>query len=291
MKRNFSNGKGGDKKRNHPSAKKREGSRANYTEGKPAFKKFKKVAKKTNKPSVSEDGSLRLNRYLAMAGICSRREADTFIETGCVEVNGVVVSEMGAKVMHGDKVTFNGELIKNETKRYLILNKPKDYITTTKDPQNRKTVQELIKGACNERLYPVGRLDRNTTGLLLFTNDGDLADKLMHPRNNMKKIYHVVLDKNFKPSDLAQLKDGVELEDGFIRPDAVEYAHATDKKQVGVELHSGKNRIVRRIFEHMGYKVIKLDRVMYAGLTKINLPRGKFRFLTSKELEILKRSL
>ena len=234
------------------------------------------------------DEPVRLNRYLANAGVCSRREADTFIQAGVVKVNGVVVTELGTKVKRSDEVMFHDQTINMEKKVYVLLNKPKDYVTTSDDPQNRKTVMELVKNACRERIYPVGRLDRNTTGVLLFTNDGDLATKLTHPQYLKKKIYHVFCDKNVTAADLRQIADGIMLEDGEIHADAIDYAHETDKKQVGIEIHSGRNRIVRRIFEHLGYKVVKLDRVYFAGLTKKNVTRGDWRFLTQDEVNMLK---
>ena len=234
------------------------------------------------------DEPVRLNRYLANAGVCSRREADTFIQAGVVKVNGVVVTELGTKVKRSDEVMFHDQAINMEKKVYVLLNKPKHYVTTTDDPQNRKTVMELVKNACRERIYPVGRLDRNTTGVLLFTNDGDLATKLTHPQYLKKKIYHVFCDKNVTAADLRQIADGIMLEDGEIHADAIDYAHETDKKQVGIEIHSGRNRIVRRIFEHLGYKVVKLDRVYFAGLTKKNVKRGDWRFLTQDEVNMLK---
>lgn len=234
------------------------------------------------------DEPVRLNRYLANAGVCSRREADTFIQAGVVKVNGVVVTELGTKVKRSDEVMFHDQAISMEKKVYVLLNKPKDYVTTSDDPQNRKTVMELVKNACRERIYPVGRLDRNTTGVLLFTNDGDLATKLTHPQYLKKKIYHVFCDKNVTAADLRQIADGIMLEDGEIHADAIDYAHETDKKQVGIEIHSGRNRIVRRIFEHLGYKVVKLDRVYFAGLTKKNVKRGDWRFLTQDEVNMLK---
>lgn len=234
------------------------------------------------------DEPVRLNRYLANAGVCSRREADTFIQAGVVKVNGVVVTELGTKVKRSDEVMFHDQAINMEKKVYVLLNKPKDYVTTSDDPQNRKTVMELVKNACRERIYPVGRLDRNTTGVLLFTNDGDLATKLTHPQYLKKKIYHVFCDKNVTAADLRQIADGIMLEDGEIHADAIDYAHETDKKQIGIEIHSGRNRIVRRIFEHLGYKVVKLDRVYFAGLTKKNVKRGDWRFLTQDEVNMLK---
>ncbi|GAB4203826.1 MAG: hypothetical protein Fur0023_11010 [Bacteroidia bacterium] len=234
-----------------------------------------------------EHVTIRLNKYIANSGICSRREADKLIEAGAVKVNGEIITTLGYKVKPTDTVEVEGQKIKNERKVYILLNKPKDYITTTDDPQNRKTVMHLISGACKERVYPVGRLDRPTTGLLLLTNDGELADKLMHPKSKVPKLYHVILNKNFSGSDFEKLSKGIELEDGFIKPDALSYVQ-NSKRELGIEIHSGRNRIIRRIFEHLGYDVVKLDRVMYAGLTKKNLPRGKWRFLTEKEVAFLK---
>ena len=231
---------------------------------------------------------LRLNKFLANAGICSRREADEFIQAGVVTVNGQVVTELGTKILRTDEVMFHDQPVKIEKKVYVLLNKPKDYVTTSDDPQQRKTVMDLVKNACPERIYPVGRLDRNTTGVLLLTNDGDLASKLTHPKYLKKKIYHVYLDKNVTAHDLQQIAEGIQLEDGEIKADDVQYAHPTDKKQVGIEIHSGKNRIVRRIFESLGYRVTKLDRVLFAGLTKKGLRRGDWRFLTEKEVEMLR---
>ena len=231
---------------------------------------------------------LRLNKFLANAGICSRREADEFIQAGVVTVNGQVVTELGTKILRTDEVMFHDQPVKIEKKVYVLLNKPKDYVTTSDDPQQRKTVMDLVKNACPERIYPVGRLDRNTTGVLLLTNDGDLASKLTHPKYLKKKIYHVYLDKNVTAHDLQQIADGIQLEDGEIKADDVQYASPTDKKQVGIEIHSGKNRIVRRIFESLGYRVQKLDRVQFAGLTKKNLKRGDWRYLTEEEVDRLR---
>ena len=231
---------------------------------------------------------LRLNKFLANAGICSRREADEFIQAGVVTVNGEVVTELGTKVLRTDEVKFHDQPVRIEKKVYVLLNKPKDYVTTSDDPQQRKTVMDLVKNACPERIYPVGRLDRNTTGVLLLTNDGDLASKLTHPKYLKKKIYHVYLDKNVTAHDLQQIAEGIQLEDGEIKADDVQYAHPTDKKQVGIEIHSGKNRIVRRIFESLGYHVQKLDRVQFAGLTKKNLKRGDWRYLTEEEVDRLR---
>ena len=231
---------------------------------------------------------LRLNKFLANAGVCSRREADDFIEAGVVTVNGQVVTELGTKVLRTDTIMFHDQPVTLEKKVYVLLNKPKDYVTTTDDPQQRKVVMDLVKDACPERIYPVGRLDRNTTGVLLLTNDGDLASKLTHPKFLKKKVYHVYLDKPVTAYDMSQILNGITLDDGDIKADALEYASPTDKKQVGIEIHSGKNRIVRRIFESLGYHVTKLDRVQFAGLTKKNLRRGDWRFLTEKEVEMLR---
>ena len=231
---------------------------------------------------------LRLNKFLANAGVCSRREADEFIQAGVVTVNGEVVTELGTKILRSDEVKFHDTPVTLEKKVYVLLNKPKDYVTTSDDPQQRKTVMDLVKNVCPERIYPVGRLDRNTTGVLLLTNDGDLASKLTHPKFLKKKVYHVHLDKNVTAHDLQQIRDGITLEDGEIKADAVDYADENDKSQVGIEIHSGKNRIVRRIFESLGYRVTKLDRVQFAGLTKKNLRRGDWRFLTEKEVDMLR---
>ena len=237
---------------------------------------------------VDPDEPIRLNKYLANAGVCSRREADEFIAAGAVKVNGEIVTELGTKVKRSDVVHFHDQQISIEKKVYVLLNKPKDYVTTSDDPQNRKTVMDLVKDACRERIYPVGRLDRNTTGVLLLTNDGELASKLTHPQYLKKKVYHVWLDKNVTAADMRLIADGVTLDDGEIRADAIEYASETDRKQVGIEIHSGRNRIVRRIFESLGYKVLKLDRVFFAGLTKKNVRRGDWRFLTEQEVNMLR---
>lgn len=237
----------------------------------------------------SNDGLIRLNKYISNSGICSRREADELIKAGTVSVNGEIVTEMGIKVTMDDIIVYGGEKLVNEQKKYLLLNKPKGFITTLDDPQKRKTVLSLISGACRERIYPVGRLDRNTTGLLLFTNDGEITKKLTHPSFGAKKIYHVELDKALTHADMRDIMDGVELEDGRIAADNIQYAGlGDDKKIIGIELHSGKNRIVRRIFASLGYDVIKLDRVSFAGLTKKNLPRGNYRFLSEQEVSFLK---
>ena len=238
--------------------------------------------------NVDPDAPIRLNKFLANAGVCSRREADEFITAGVVSVNGTVVTELGTKVKRTDEVKFHEQPVSIERKVYVLLNKPKDYVTTSDDTQNRKTVMYLVKNVCRERIYPVGRLDRNTTGVLLFTNDGELASKLTHPKFLKKKIYHVTTDKNVTAADMRQIAEGITLEDGEIRADAIDYASPTDKKQVGIEIHSGKNRIVRRIFEALGYRVVKLDRVLFAGLTKKNVRRGDWRFLTEQEVNMLR---
>ena len=244
-------------------------------------------AKKSS--TKADDGLIRLNRYIANAGICSRRKADDLIAAGVVSVNGQVTSELGLKVdPYKDEIRYNGQLLKREKMVYVLLNKPKDYITTTDDPQERRTVMHLVEKASKERIYPVGRLDRNTTGLLLMTNDGDLADKLSHPRNNITKIYQAELNKNLTQGDLNKIAFGLELEDGLIKPDVVSYVQGGTKREVGIQIHSGKNRIVRRIFEHLGYEVVKLDRVVYANLTKKDLPRGRWRYLEEKEIIQLK---
>ena len=237
---------------------------------------------------VDPNEPIRLNKFLANAGVCSRREADEFITAGVVSVNGVVVSELGTKIKRGDEVKFHDQLVSIERKIYIILNKPKDTVTTSDDPQARRTVMDLVKGACPERIYPVGRLDRNTTGVLLLTNDGDLASKLTHPKYLKKKIYHVHLDKNLTKADMDQIAAGIQLEDGEIHADAISYTDEAKKSDVGIEIHSGKNRIVRRIFESLGYKVVKLDRVYFAGLTKKGLRRGEWRFLNEAEVNYLR---
>lgn len=253
---------------------------------KPHFKP--KVRKGDPLPTFNED-DVRLNKYLSNAGVCSRREADVLIQTGVVSVNGEIITELGYKIKKGDKVQYDGETINAETKRYVLLNKPKGFITTMDDPLGRKTVMGLVINACKERIYPVGRLDRDTTGLLLFTNDGDMAKKLTHPRYEATKIYHVETDKPVQKEHLELLMRGIELEDGRIQADKAEYV--TDGKsarEVGIEIHSGKNRIVRRMFEKLGYEVVKLDRVQFASLTKKDLPRGYYRHLTEKEVHFLK---
>jgi 23S rRNA pseudouridine2605 synthase len=240
-------------------------------------------------PSFNED-EVRLNKYLSNAGVCSRREADVLIATGVVSVNNVIVTELGYKIKPGDSVKYDGESINAEIKRYVLLNKPKGFITTMDDPMGRKTVMTLVKKACRERIYPVGRLDKETTGLLLFTNDGDLAKKLTHPKHKASKIYHVEVNKPFNADDLQRLLKGIDLEDGKTICDAAEFVKGGSNREIGVELHSGKNRIVRRLFESMGYEVVKLDRVQFSSLTKKDLPRGMYRHLTEKEVGFLKMS-
>lgn len=237
---------------------------------------------------VDPNEPIRLNKFLANAGVCSRREADEFITAGVVSVNGEVVTELGTKIKRGDEVKFHDQTVSIERKIYVLLNKPKDTVTTSDDPQARRTVMDLVKGACDERIYPVGRLVRNTTGVLLLTNDGDLASKLTHPKYLKKKIYHVHLDKNLTKADMEQIAAGIQLDDGEIQADAISYTDDFKKDEVGIEIHSGKNRIVRRIFESLGYKVVKLDRVFFAGLTKKGLRRGEWRYLTEQEVNFLR---
>ena len=237
---------------------------------------------------VDPNEPIRLNKFLANAGVCSRREADEFITAGVVSVNGEVITELGTKIKRGDEVKFHDQVVNIERKIYVLLNKPKDTVTTSEDPQARRTVMDLVKDACTERIYPVGRLDRNTTGVLLLTNDGDLASKLTHPKYLKKKIYHVHLDKNLTQADMEKIAAGIELDDGEIHADAISYTDENKKDDVGIEIHSGKNRIVRRIFESLGYKVVKLDRVYFAGLTKKGLRRGEWRYLTEQEVNYLR---
>jgi 23S rRNA pseudouridine2605 synthase len=263
-----------------------------YRKSQPDWKKKEKPSGKSSKSqpvSHQADESIRLNKFLSNAGICSRREADELILAGAVMVNGKVVTELGVKILPTDKVQYGEESIQREKHVYVLLNKPKGYITTTDDPFDRNTVMSLVADACRERIYPVGRLDRNTSGLLLFTNDGELAKKLTHPSYKVRKVYSAELDKPLTKTDLLTIADGVELEDGFVQVDEIAYiTGARSKKEVGVELHSGRNRIVRRIFEAIGYEVVKLDRVVFAGLTKKDLPRGRWRLLTEQEVNFLK---
>jgi len=257
----------------------------------------KKIITLKKKLSLSEpvnvpvgDGLIRLNKYISNAGICSRRDADDLISKGLVTVNGAVVTELGHKVTLDDDIRFDGKRLNPERKVYILLNKPKGFVTTIDDPHADRTVMELVSNACTERIYPVGRLDIQTTGLLLFTNDGELTTKLTHPSYEKKKVYHVQLDRDLLPEDLEKIVNGIELEDGMIIADDIHRIDKEDARQVGIEIHSGKNRIVRRIFEHFGYKVEKLDRVLFAGLTKKDLPRGRYRFLTPQEINFLKMS-
>ena len=235
-----------------------------------------------------EDELIRLNKYIAGTGICSRREADEFIQAGLITVNDKLVTELGTKIKPTDVIKYNGERLKEEKKVYILLNKPKDYITTLEDPHAKRTVIDLIRGACRERVYPVGRLDRNTTGVLLLTNDGELTKRLTHPRFEKRKVYQLELNKGLRPADMEKIASGFMLDDGFIKADAISYTDPVDKKQVGIEIHSGRNRIVRRIFEQLGYELRKLDRVYFAGLTKKGLSRGQWRFLTENEIHLLK---
>lgn len=254
----------------------------------PNAKYSKKKQMEYKEQFVDPNEPIRLNKFLANAGVCSRREADEFITAGVVSVNGEVVTELGTKIKRGDEVKFHDQLVNIERKVYVLLNKPKDTVTTSDDPQARRTVMDLVKGACDERIYPVGRLDRNTTGVLLLTNDGDLASKLTHPKYLKKKIYHVHLDKNLTKADMEQIASGIQLDDGEIHADAISYTDEQKKNDIGIEIHSGKNRIVRRIFESLGYKVVKLDRVFFAGLTKKGLRRGEWRYLSEPEVNFLR---
>ena len=257
--------------------------------GKPKFRDRKEAPQKRFEADPVNDGLIRLNRYISNAGVCSRRKADELIEAGVITVNGEVVTTLGSKVDPAkDDIRYNGERLKREKMVYVLLNKPKDYITTTDDPQERRTVMHLVAKASRERIYPVGRLDRNTTGLLLMTNDGLLSEKLSHPRNHISKLYYVELNKNLTQGDFNKIAFGLELEDGLIKPDDLSYVQGSSKSEVGIQIHSGKNRIVRRIFEHLGYEVIKLDRVVYANLTKKDLPRGHWRYLEEREIIQLK---
>ena len=302
MNRNFSKGRTGNSGRK--PAIKTEGKQERPQRGSRRPDEGKRVIqlKKKTEPSLKKEvtlpgkrpkktattGEMRLNRFIANAGVCSRREADKYISAGLVAVNGNIVTELGVKVKMNDDVRFDGKKLNAEKKIYLLLNKPKDFVTTTDDPHADRTVMDLVKDACPERIYPVGRLDKSTTGVLLFTNDGELSDRLTHPSHNIKKIYQVTLDKPLTKNDMLQVAEGIELEDGRIAADAVSYIDGNNKTEIGLEIHSGRNRIVRRIFEHLGYKVKKLDRVYFAGLTKKNLSRGKWRFLAHKEVQFLK---
>lgn len=265
---------------------KKAGNRKKKAENRPAKRSKYSI---TSYSRGLSDELVRLNKFIANSGICSRREADKLIEAGAVTVNGVVVRELGTKISPADKVCYGDQTLKQEKLRYILLNKPRGYITTTDDPFDRKTIMQLIRKACTERVYPVGRLDRNTTGLLLLTNDGKMAKRLTHPKHEIKKLYHVFLDKALTKKDMMRIAEGMELEDGLLRVDKIAYVEgAENRREIGLELHSGRNRIVRRLFEHLGYDVVRLDRVMFAGLTKKDLPRGKWRFLTEKEVGFLK---
>lgn len=264
------------------SSRGRQASKGNTPQRKKGFQKdFKK---KSSQPQKSDADGIRLNKYISNSGVCSRREADTYIEHGSVTVNGKLVTEMGYKVQATDEVRFDGTLISPEQKKYVLLNKPKNYITTMEDDRGRKTVMDLVSNAAQERIYPVGRLDRMTTGLLLFTNDGELAKKLTHPKHDVRKLYHASLDKKLDLKDLEKLRGDVIIEGRKVFIDAVSYVEGQNKTEIGIEIHSGRNRIVRKIFEHVGYKVVKLDRVIFAGLTKKNIPRGRWRELTKQEV-------
>ena len=274
-----------------PSNRKFDGDRSRSFDENKSFddKQYSKRPKKKAETSTEDDGLIRLNRYIANAGICSRRKADELIAAGVIWVNGEPVSELGTKVDPAtDEIRYNNERLKREKMVYVLLNKPKDYITTTDDPQERHTVMELVSKATKERIYPVGRLDRNTTGLLLMTNDGNLAEKLSHPRNSISKIYNIELNKSLTQGDFNKINFGIELEDGIIKPDDLSYVQGGSKREIGIQIHSGKNRIVRRIFESLGYEVVKLDRVVYANLTKKDLPRGRWRYLEEREIVQLK---
>jgi 23S rRNA pseudouridine2605 synthase len=257
----------------------------------PAGKHRERVKKTSPVEKKAESSPIRLNRYIANSGVCSRRDADELIRQGLITVNGRQVKDLATRVSSEDEIRYKNRKLSSEKKVYILLNKPKDYVTTVEDPHADHTVLDLVKDACSERVYPVGRLDKSTTGLLILTNDGDLAGRLSHPKYNRKKIYHVFLDRVVSKNDLFKLTEGIDLEGEIIAADAVSYTEPDDKSQIGIELHSGQNRVVRRLFENLGYKVKKLDRVYYAGLTKKNLPRGKWRFLTDKEVSMLKRGL
>ena len=267
---------------NNKSSRRRQASKGNTSPSKNNF--YKNYKKPPVKNSLSDNDGIRLNKFISNSGICSRREADIYIEQGSVTVNGKLVTIMGYKVQKTDEVRFDGSLISPEKKKYVLLNKPKNYITTMDDDRGRKTVMELVSNAASERIYPVGRLDRMTTGLLLFTNDGELAKKLTHPKHHVKKLYHASLDRKLSLKDLEKLRGDVIIEGRKVFIDEISYVEGQNKTEVGIEIHSGRNRIVRKIFEHVGYKVVKLDRVLFAGLTKKNLPRGRWRELTKQEL-------
>lgn len=282
---NSNAGRGNNRGGNNAYGRPQRPRKAGYN---PNAKYSKKKQIEYKEQFVDPNEPIRLNKFMANAGVCSRREADDFITAGVVSVNGQVVTELGTKIKRSDEVKFHDQVVNIERKIYVLLNKPKDTVTTSDDPQARRTVMDLVKGACDERIYPVGRLDRNTTGVLLLTNDGDLASKLTHPKYLKKKIYHVRLDKNLTKADMEQIAAGIQLDDGEIHADAISYTDEDKKNDVGIEIHSGKNRIVRRIFESLGYKVVKLDRVYFAGLTKKGLRRGDWRYLTEQEVNFLR---
>ena len=293
--KNSSRGRHQGKKSSQNSSERKFSSKKKFSkssDGKPSYRTLKPNAdeemssSKTGK-KASGSGGIRLNKYISNSGICSRREADVFIKAGSASVNGKLINEMGYQVMPGDVVKFDGSLISPEKKRYVLLNKPKNYITTMDDDRGRKTVMDLVSNATKERIYPVGRLDRNTTGLLLFTNDGELAKKLTHPKHNVQKLYHASLDKKLSMGDMQKIADGFSLDEKRVQVDEISYIMNQSKSEVGVKIHSGRNRIVRRIFEHFNYSVVKLDRVIFAGLTKKDLPRGNWRHLTELEISNL----
>ncbi len=272
---------------------KRRPKRFTLQEGKSSFKPKKghKIKSKIADTKSENDGSMRLNRYIANSGVCSRRDADLLISKGEITVNGKVVTEMGMRVGKQDKVVYNGKVLNPEKRVYILLNKPRNTVSTSSDPKGRRTVLDLVANACEERVYTVGRLDRNTTGILLLTNDGDLSKKLTHPSYQVKKIYHVKLSTPLAKNHFEELKKGIDLEDGFMKVDAINLVEGGGNKEIGIEIHSGKNRIVRRLFEHFGYEVVYLDRVYFSGLTKANVPRGKWRFLTEREVTMLKAGI
>jgi 23S rRNA pseudouridine2605 synthase len=261
--------------------------------GKPGNSPRDKSLRNTGRPGPKTGGEeqeqIRLNRFIANSGVCSRREADELIQKGYISVNGKQVTDLGIRVSYNDEVKYKGKKLSAEQKVYILMNKPRGYVTTVEDPHADKTVLDLIGDDCPQRVYPVGRLDKETTGVLLLTNDGDLTGKLTHPRYNRKKIYHVFLDRNVEKNDLLRLTEGIELDGEQVAADAVSYAEPDDKTQIGIELHSGKNRVIRRLFETLGYKVKKLDRVYFAGLTKKNVQRGRWRYLNDKEISMIKR--
>lgn len=284
--------KAADQKKRHSDPDNRSQDRRMAAENKKNYSRrsvtdARKVFSKPKSDTI-KDGRVRINKFLAQGGTCSRREAEKFIVAGAVTINGKVVTDLSYKVASSDLVKFNGQTIRGEKKKYILLNKPKDFITTTSDDRGRKTVMQLIEKACKERVYPVGRLDRNTTGLLLFTNDGDLAKKLIHPKHSVRKIYHVTLNKKLSKHHLSSISKGVVLEDGLAPVDEVSFIDGAPHNQIGIELHIGRNRIVRRIFESLGYEIVHLDRVVFGNLTKKDLKRGSWKHLDKKELDLLR---